>query len=145
MTRYLTSSFSLQMVPAGGKFEIRCLTLKEFKGEALRYNEPHYSYRPGCSGQPGSGGYHTLGGSWLPGWDIAAVGHEGTALALTKILGFPIPVNRQSITLSREDTLLVAQPTGKRIAYGEEVDFPELSFFCVSFIFKPSPRACKPF
>ena len=112
--KYLSSAFSLQMLPEGEhNYRIRGLTEGEFKFQALSHSYEGYA---DC-----------------PGWGVCAIGHEGTAKALTKVLGFPVPVNRTSITLHLDDVLLVAQPTGKRIAYGEEIDFPELNFFMVEF------------
>jgi len=61
------------------------------------------------------------------------IGHEGTAKTVSEILGGLVEVNRQAITLKNGDALYVAQPTGNRIAYGKEVDYPELSFFQVTF------------
>ena len=112
--KYLASAFSLQMLPEGEhNYTVRRLTVEEFKFKALTHSYEGYAD--------------------VPGWDVCAVGHEGTATALTKILNCRIEVNRLSISLQKGDILLVAQPTGKRISYGEEVDFPELSFFAVEF------------
>lgn len=131
--KYLSSAFSLQMLPEGEhNYTINRVGVEQFKDAALRFVVSGSSKGPGVDsyGRPENGGVP----SHVPDWDVAAVGHEGTAQALTKILGHEVPVNRQSISLVAGDVLLVAQPTGKRIAYGEEIDFPELSFFIVYFL-----------
>lgn len=47
---------------------------------------------------------------------ISIVGHENTALLLTKLTGHPIPFNRQSLTLKfPKDRLIVAQYAGPRL------------------------------
>jgi len=112
--KYLTSAFSLQMVPEGADLEIRNICQDTFRGECRGWHR----------------GYGVVAGFATTDY-IDAIGHEGTAVALSAILGRKVGVNRLSITLEDGDCLLVAQPTGKRIAYGKELDMPELSFFIV--------------
>ena len=109
--KYLASSFSLQMIPQGGRLEIEA-------------NPKIWEI--------GSHGDNTVGKCWLDD-AISIVGHEGTAKALSSLLDRVIEVNRQAIQLQPGDVLYVAQPTGNRIAYGQEIDLPELTFFKVSF------------
>ena len=46
------------------------------------------------------------------------VGHQDLANVLTNMLGYEIPYNRESITLTLNDTLIVAQYTGPRLPEG---------------------------
>ena len=46
------------------------------------------------------------------------VGHKDTARVLTKIMGFPVEYNRESVTLNHADILYVAQITGGRLPEG---------------------------
>lgn len=48
----------------------------------------------------------------------SAVGHADTAAVLTAILGFEVPCNRMSITLTEDDKLYVAQLEGGRLPEG---------------------------
>ena len=63
--------------------------------------------------------------------DKYVVGHEGTAQALSKILGRAVMVDRSPISLQVGDELLVCQPVGNRLAPGTEVSVPELAYFYV--------------
>lgn len=49
---------------------------------------------------------------------ISAIGHPDTAQVLTSELGFEIELNRISLSLGKEDVLLVAQLTGGRLPEG---------------------------
>ena len=120
--KYIASSFSLQMLPNGGKVEVERISEDEIRCLATKSSpETMYSRLDG---------YYEVGGN--PILDaVSIVGHEGTANALTKILDRNVEVNRQAIQLQPGDILFVAQPTGRRIEYGEEVDFPELVYFRV--------------
>ena len=125
--RYLASGLSLQMLPQGGRLEVervgplqegdhfnptlacgRLFTVETHKGPTPYYGSPTYR---------------------TPAWGKAVIGHEGTAQELTRLLGVPVSVSREAITLETGDTLWVAQPTGKRIEYGRELDAPALTLF----------------
>ena len=117
--RKLGSSFSVQMLerfPADVNVEE--MTQEEFR-TALR-PLPRKNYMESS--------FHSV------------VGHEGTATALTKLLGFDVHCNRESITLDGREPYYFAQPTGKRITYGEEIDFPELRFFKATVRYQPKPK-----
>jgi len=116
--KYIASSFSLQMVPGGGTFDVRAV---DAHSVAL-YCQHIETWREGKE----------WASSRRPDF-VSIVGHEGTAKALSALTGFEVPVNRQAIQLQPDDRLLVAQPTGNRITYGQEIDCPELTFFEVSF------------
>jgi hypothetical protein len=118
--RYLSSSFSLQMLPSGGEVRITKLSPEQFKGELVEESVVDSGYKFGIPNPRVSVFHH---------WDKAVVGHEGTAVALGKLLKANIPVSREAITLEVGDILFVAQPTGRRLAPGEEVPIPDLSFF----------------
>jgi hypothetical protein len=109
--KYLASSFSLQMVPQGATLEI--------EANPIIFEIGYH------------GGQHA-GKCWLDD-AVSIVGHEGTAKALSLLLDRDILVNRQAISLVPDDILYVAQPTGNRITYGQEIDYPELSFFKITF------------
>jgi len=47
------------------------------------------------------------------------IGHQDTANVISGILGIePLPMNRQSITLEREETCIIAQYAGSRLPEG---------------------------
>lgn len=114
--KYLTSAFSLQMCPQGAHLEIKAMPADEFR----RHTE----------------GGEDSGSRFIrsPGWDVSAVGHEGTAHALTKLTGFPVSVNRASIAVKPGDTLLVAMPAGTRLVPVQEIPEPILSYFLISVL-----------
>ena len=56
---------------------------------------------------------------------ISAVGHPATA----DILG--VEMVRRSVTLVPGDCAIVAQPSGRRLDVGEEVDTPALKYYLV--------------
>lgn len=115
--KYLGSSFSLQMIPEGGTIEVEAVEFSRFTFVSV------------------DSGYSKLGGYYItetPDFH-SVVGHEGTAKALTAMIGHTVEVNRGAITLKEGDRLYVAQPTGQRIEYGKELDFPELKFYKVGF------------
>jgi len=119
MTTYLGSAFSLQMIPSGGTITVEPV---EFNRSYFIYVEWRHSWAPG-------GHYNRVESPDF----TSVVGHEGTAKALSTLIGHPVLLNRQAIVLTPDDALYVAQPTGQRIKYGEELDFPELKFFRVTF------------
>jgi len=49
---------------------------------------------------------------------ISCVGHSDTAALFSQVLGIPIPMNRQSVSLRPGDTLLVGQYNGPRLPEG---------------------------
>jgi hypothetical protein len=62
-------------------------------------------------------------------------GHADTARVVENMLGFPVPMNRESITLREGDKLYVAQIFGGRLPEGA-TQLPEgtkICFFEVSF------------
>ena len=56
----------------------------------------------------------------------SAVGHPGTASALSKILGMEVPANRISIQLQPGDTLVVFQLALGRLPLGKELTEEEI-------------------
>ena len=126
MTTYLASSFSLQMLPQGGRLEVKVLGLLA----------EHIFHLVGVEETKGPGVLLTGGrrAFYSPAWECSVVGHEGTARTASTLLEVDIPVNRESITLKTGDILWVLQPTGKRLSYGEEVDCPELNLFEVKVL-----------
>jgi len=120
--KYIASSFSLQMVPKGAVLEVEA-NPRVFE-VSLYGDEP-------------------VGKCWLDG-AVSIVGHEGTALALSKLLEREISVNRQAVELWPGDILYVAQPTGRRIEYGRELgEDIELSIFRVFFHKCPECPDCR--
>ena len=119
MRTYIASSFSLQMCPDGGTLEVKKLSPIQDNAGALVETS-----------------YSRMGGEWAnPTSHLDAhsiVGHEGTAKALSALLGVKVEVNREAIVLKPHDLLYVAQPTGERVTYGAEIDCPELSLFLVT-------------
>jgi len=57
---------------------------------------------------------------------VSAVGHSGTASALSKILGMEVPPNRVSIQLQPGDTLVVFQLALGRLPIGKELTEEEI-------------------
>ncbi len=51
----------------------------------------------------------------------SAIGHQGTAEFLTRLLGIEVPTNRQAITLKPGDKVIVVQPWGERLPPGQEL------------------------
>lgn len=131
---YLSSAFSLQMLPDGGRLEV------EVVGPLQEADSPSATkaiFRLVSVEVSSRGGTYRGGTCRVPDWHKAAVGHEGTATELTRLLGIPVAVNRESIRLSKGDTLWVAQPTGKRLEYGKELDAPALTLFEVRVLGAP--------
>lgn len=52
------------------------------------------------------------------------IGHPATASLLTKMLGYDVPVNRESVMLKKDDELYVAQYSGPRLPEGA-TELPE--------------------
>ena len=130
--KYLSSAFSLQMVPQGATLEIKTSSLEDFR--ELVSTEPEGKPIGFVQDEEAKQGRRTVWASYRRVLNAQSIiGHEGTAKALSTLLECEVPTNRQAIELQPGDELWVAQPTGKRIAYGEEIDFPELSFFIVKF------------
>lgn len=48
----------------------------------------------------------------------SVIGHQDTANVLTNVLGMDVAFNRESIKLSKDDMLIVAQLTGGRLPEG---------------------------
>ena len=65
---------------------------------------------------------------------ISIVGHKDTASVISNLVGFPVEFNRESVTLSKFDTLIVAQVVGGRLAEGctELSEGVEIKFFMVT-------------
>ncbi len=59
--------------------------------------------------------------TYLSIYFVSAVGHQGTAEFLTKLLGIQVPVNRAQIELLPGDRLIVVQPWGARLQPGQEL------------------------
>jgi hypothetical protein len=57
---------------------------------------------------------------------VSAVGHPGTASALSRILGIEVPANRVSIQLQPGDTLVVFQLALGRLPIGKELTEEEI-------------------
>jgi len=57
---------------------------------------------------------------------VSAVGHPGTASALSRILGMEVPTNRVSIQLQPGDTLVVFQLALGRLPLGKELTEEEI-------------------
>lgn len=49
---------------------------------------------------------------------VSCVGHQDTAAVLSDMLGFEIPMNRMSVSLTDSDVLYVAQIVGGRLPEG---------------------------
>ena len=67
---------------------------------------------------------------------MSIIGHEGNAQLLSDLLGVEVPVNRETFTLTSEDTLLVGMPSGGRLPEGkvlskEELEALQLDWFIV--------------
>ena len=75
----------------------------------------------------------------------SAVGHFETAAVLSKILGTEITRNRINITLSRRDTLIVAQLQGGRLPEGSTQLPDGVSFkFIEVKVGEPNCYSCGP-
>ncbi len=55
---------------------------------------------------------------------VSVIGHEDTARVVSGILGFEVPANRTTVTLTEKDTLYVAQYKGPRLPEGA-TELPE--------------------
>jgi hypothetical protein len=56
---------------------------------------------------------------------VSAVGHPGTADVMTKLLNYPVPVNRSMVTLKPGDVAVVFQ-LGVRLAEGQVLSAEEV-------------------
>lgn len=54
----------------------------------------------------------------VPADVVSAIGHADTAAVLSQVLGFPVAMNRISVTLDNETELFVAQLVGGRLPEG---------------------------
>ena len=115
VTNYLTSAFSLNMLGEDNKYSLK---IERWVFSKYALINPHVNNRTGNSFP-------------CPNFE-SAVGHEGTAKLISKLLGIDVPTNRASIILSDRDVLYVAQPIGQRLNTGEEVATPELSWFKIT-------------
>lgn len=64
------------------------------------------------------------------------IGHQDTANILTSILGFQVPMNRANYTMTKKDTVIVAQIGGGRLPEGC-IELPEgvvIKFYKVNVI-----------
>ena len=59
--------------------------------------------------------------SRVPTAPVSCIGHEDTARIVSSLLGRSVPVNRITVRLADEDTLLVAQYVGPRLPEGTTV------------------------
>jgi hypothetical protein len=59
--------------------------------------------------------------AYLSTYFVSAVGHQGTAEFLTKLLGIQVPVSRRQIELTLGDRLIVVQPWDVRLNPGQEL------------------------
>jgi len=116
----VASAFSLGMVAQGADVEIRPLSAGDFRAA---FEVP--------VGGTQEGENETFHPTYVVRVGRAVVGHPATAETLTKLLGVPILVSRDSITLVPGDVLMVAQVVGRQAVSGAEVQVPELSFFSV--------------
>ena len=126
--KYLLSAFSLQMLPDGGRLEVKRVgplkeNLTRIVGVEIR------------------GGHSSYGGGtayYSPNWDRAVIGHAGTAQALAELLGSAFPVSRDSVKFLPGDLAWVVQPAG-RLEVGAEVAQPSLTLFEVRVLGEPGP------
>lgn len=65
-----------------------------------------------------------IGKQDIPADVISAVGHQDTASLLSHELGFPVPMNRITLSLVEGDVLYVAQYNGPRLPEGT-TELPE--------------------
>jgi hypothetical protein len=56
----------------------------------------------------------------------SAVGHQSTAEALSEYLGYPIPMNRETLSFSPGDVIYVAALRGPRLAEGQILSSEEV-------------------
>lgn len=54
----------------------------------------------------------------------SCIGHADTAAVISNLLGVDLPMNRQSVTLEENETVVVAQYTGPRLPEGA-TELPE--------------------
>ena len=120
MGTILASAFSLGMVAQGADVEIRSMSAGDFRSA--------FEVPVGCTQEGKNETFHP---TYAVRVGRAVVGHPATAEALSKLLGVPIPVSRESIALSPGDVLMVAQVVGRQAVSGAEVAAHELSYFSV--------------
>lgn len=54
----------------------------------------------------------------IPNDVVSAIGHQDTAMVLSNLLGFEVPVNRINVVLDHDTELYVAQLMGGRLPEG---------------------------
>ena len=70
----------------------------------------------------------------IPQEAVSIIGHKDTAAVVSTILGREVPCNRESVMLSDEDVLYVAQVVGGRLPEGATTipDGMELKFYRIT-------------
>ena len=70
----------------------------------------------------------------IPTEAVSIIGHKDTATVVSTILGREVPCNRESVMLSDEDVLYVAQVVGGRLPEGATTipDGMELKFYRIT-------------
>jgi len=86
---YLANAFSLQMLDLNEKIRVEISPITPEKAKTIL-----------------SGGF------------ISVIGHQDTANVVSNILEIKIPMNRISLSLKKEDILIVAQIVGGRLPEG---------------------------
>jgi len=74
----------------------------------------------------------------VPANVVSVVGHADTAAVATAVLGFPVPMNRASISLSPDDELFVVQVVGGRLPEGSTTLPEGVSFKFLRVSFTPA-------
>ena len=64
---------------------------------------------------------------------VSCFGHADTAWHLSRYLKVDVPVSRQSISVKRDDMVLVASARMKREYHAHEIGCPKWSFYLVRF------------
>jgi len=108
MAVYLSNAFSLQMQGENDCTTRKC-SLEEAKSVIINLVSGPYIDRE--SEKDGSDAVYELTAQ-------SCVGHADVAAVLSELVGFTVPVNRVSITLQPEDTLIVGQYIGPRLPEG---------------------------
>ena len=98
MEKYLASSFSLGMLPEGGYLKIDRIELARLKLDCVN------------SGNYAKGHFAKAPSHWRNLAATSCIGHEGTALKLSQLLGVEVPCQRAEVNLRLGDILYVAQP-----------------------------------
>ena len=130
---YINNVFSLNMLPSGAVSESVEIDLDRLR-DAIADSSSNKSSLDDEGEHTGSS-YRSLKS------DVkSVVGHADTAAVLSTLLGVGIIFNRESIILSPDDTLYVAQYSGARLPEGA-TELPEGSkfrWFMVKMIEKPA-------